>query len=135
MKRIALLLVGVFLLTAPAGVALAADAESEGSQKLTGEYHWTKRDKRGALEAIFTPDGENKWAVAFHFNFRDKPHIYEGVAKGSLSDGALSGEVKNEDKKRTFTFTGSFQGGTFSGSHAEIREDGTRETGTLTLSR
>jgi hypothetical protein len=41
--------------------------------------------------------------------------------------------VQNEGKGRTFTFTGSFTDGTFSGTHAEVENGKPFDTGTLTL--
>ena len=102
--------------------------------ELEGEYVWSHRDDSGNLRAVFTPTGDATWDVAFHFTFRGKPHTYAGTTKGSLTAGPLEGTVKNENKKRTFTFSGTSEGGSFSGKHAEL-EDGTPyPTGTLTLS-
>ena len=38
------------------------------------------------------------------------PHVYEGTAQGSLSDGSLEGEVDDGDEgesKRTYRFRGT----------------------------
>lgn len=129
LKKAALLVLAASCLLLVAGLqASAAD-----SKTLTGEYHWTNRDSKGPLEAIFTPKDEGVWDVSFHFEFRGEKHIYTGTAEGSLTEGALKGEVLNETKRRTFTFEGAFDGGQFTGTHAEIREGNQRETGTLTL--
>jgi hypothetical protein len=128
-KRAVLLLVGMLVVGVPAG----RDAGAEDSTKtLTGTFVWTHKDGKGDLEAIFTPTGEATWNVDFHFDFRG-PHTYSGTAKGSLSEGPLSGTVQNESKERTWTFTGSFEGGTFKGTHAEIVDGKEQATGTLTL--
>jgi hypothetical protein len=50
--------------------------------------------------------------------------VYSGTAEGSLSEG----------KKRTFTFTGEFDDGRFSGTHSETTGGREASTGTLTLS-
>ena len=105
------------------------------SRTLRGEYQWDQRDETGELEAVFTPTGEGAWDVEFHFEFRGKSHVYAGSAEGSLDEGDLSGKVFNEEKKRTFLFTGSFKDGTFRGTHAEIHGDDKQETGTLSLKR
>ena len=128
MKRTALLLVVAAMLLPATGL------RAEDATTLTGEYVWTHRDAGDALEAVFIPAGEAKWNVAFHFNFRDKPHTYSGTAEGSLSEGKLEGEVRNESKERLFVFSGQFENGKFEGTHAEIRDGGKRDTGTLTLS-
>jgi hypothetical protein len=112
-----------------AGVASGADS----SRTLKGTYEWTGGENKGPLEAVFTPAGEGKWEVAFHFEFDGQPHVYAGTAEGSLSEGALKGTVKTENKKRTFTFKGAFQDGTFTGTHADSSPDGEQPTGTLTL--
>jgi len=126
-KRVVLLLVAVLV------VASSGSAGAEDSKRLKGEFVWTHRDNSGTLEAVFTPTGEATWNVDFHFSFRGDDHTYSGTAEGSLSEGALKGTVQNEDKARTFTFTGSFEGGAFSGTHAEIVDGKAQQTGTLTL--
>jgi len=127
-NTVLLILVGLCLLLGAFGGAVA-----EGARTLTGEFVWTDRDRSGDLEAIFTATGEGTWDVAFHFTFRDTPHVYSGTAEGSLSGGDLKGTVLNEDKKRTFTFSGSFKDGAFHGTHAEVEGERTHATGTLTL--
>jgi hypothetical protein len=110
------------------GLANGADEK----RTLKGNYEWTGGGKKGTLETVFTPAGEGKWDVAFHFDFRG-PHVYAGTAEGSLSGGDLKGKVQNDEKNRTFTFTGAFTDGEFRGTHAEIGDDGEQATGTLTL--
>lgn len=129
MKNTALLFLASAILT----TAFCWEASAGDTQTLTGEYLWDRRDMGGELEAVFTPTGEGTWDVSFHFSHRGEAHTYTGTAAGSLSEGALEGTVLNEDKRRTFTFTGAFEDGVFSGTHAEIRNGGKRATGTLTL--
>ncbi len=136
MKRSICLL--FFLLTCllVPGVVIAEDAKgAEDAEKaettLVGEYQWN-RGPTGDLKAVFTPTGEGTWDVSFYFDFRDKPHTYSGTAEGSM-DGALSGEVQNENKKRTFIFEGSFKDGVFEGNHEETTPERAGETGTLML--
>ncbi|MEM7351565.1 MAG: hypothetical protein AAF657_12205 [Acidobacteriota bacterium] len=128
MKKSALLLVIAALLLPAGGNLLADDA-----QTFTGEYVWTQRNVSDPIEAVFTPTGDGKWDVAFHFKFRGEPHVYEGQAEGSLTDGALHGEVRNENRQRTFTFKGTFADGVFNGTHREITRGRERDTGTITL--
>ncbi len=128
MKRIALLL-ALALTVSLVPAVLAAD----GEKTLNGEYHWTNADEKGALKAVFTPTGKETWDVSFYFQFRDKDHTYTGTATGSLSDGSLSGTVKNENQRRTFTFEGTTADGSFEGKHAETTGGGERRTGTLVL--
>jgi hypothetical protein len=129
MNRFALTLVSLMVLSlAP------LPSNAEDTKTLNGEFNWTQRDSSGPLEAKFKPTGEGQWDVAFHFDFRGSPHIYSGTATGSLSEGELNGEVKNENEKRTFVFSGSFKDGVYSGTHAETTGDRKQDTGTLTLS-
>jgi len=121
-------------------VPAAASASATGAappardpRTYKGTFTWTQRDATGDLEAIFTPTGDATWDVAFHFNFRDKPHVYAGTATGRLSDGALEGTVQNESLERTFRFHGTVEDGKFEGQHAEIDGGEEQETGTLTL--
>jgi len=110
--------------------AVTAEQPAEGGTKLTGEYVWELGGTSGDLEAVFTPAGEDgHWDVTFRFEHRGQPHTYQGSAKGSLGEGTLEGTVFNENKKREFTFRGSFADGKFSGTHAESG----KRLGTLTL--
>jgi hypothetical protein len=124
------LVVVAILLTAQAGIAVADDTRT-----LAGEFVWNQQDRGGDLEAVFTSTGEGQWDVAFHFKFRGRPHVYSGTAEGSLSEGELRGKVLNENRNRTFTFSGTFEDGTFRGTHNEIAGDREQSTGTLTLSK
>lgn len=127
-RRVGLLWLGM-LCVAAAQLASGADR----ARTLKGTYEWADSGKGGPLEAVFTPVGEGKWEVAFHFEFDGEPHVYSGTAEGSLTEGRLKGAVKTENKKRTFTFSGAFRDGTFTGKHADMAPDGEHETGTLTL--
>ena len=118
---------------APAQAAPASAEAAAAERKLTGQYVWAHADQRGDLEARFTPTEAGKWDVAFHFTFKGDPHVYAGTAEGSLGTGELSGKVFNETKKRTFTFEGRFEEGTFNGTHAEVADGKATEMGTLTL--
>ena len=106
---------------------------AEQKRTLKGTFEWTDSQKSGELEAVFTPTGEGKWDVAFHFEFRGEPHTYTGTAEGTLQDGALKGRVLSDQRKRTYVFTGTFTDGEFHGTHAEIGDDGEHPTVTLTL--
>ena len=112
---------------------LSAVAVADEARTLHGSYVWDARGDSGDLRAEFKPLGENAWEVAFHFEFRGEKHVYSGMAEGTLADGALKGTVRNESKKRTFTFEGTVADGEFSGTHAETTEGRERDTGTLTL--
>ena len=110
-------------------------AASNESQTLTGEYRWDSYE-RGRLEAVFTPAGDGRWEVAFHFRWSGQPRVFSGTAVGNLTSGELRGEVQSENKRRTWVFRGSFKNGKFRGTHAEVSWRGReRETGTLTLQR
>ena len=104
------------------------------TQTFTGEYLWSGRGTPGELEAVFTATGEQTWDVSFHFEFRGTSHVYTGSAEGSLSQGELRGQVKNENKRRTFLFSGTVKDGKFRGTHAETEGGRDHSTGTLTLS-
>jgi len=133
-RKIALSFVLTLIVASLTTSSILAAEEGQDTRTLTGEFHWSARDNTGTLEAIFTPTGEGLWQVDFNFSFRGKPHTYSGTAEGSLAEGELKGTVQNENKQRTFTFGGAFDGGTFEGSHAETTGDGEISTGTLTLS-
>lgn len=123
------------LLLAAFGLAVSAKVEkAETPTTLEGQYEWTHQKEPGDLKAVFSAAGEEAWDVSFHFTFNGEAHTYKGTAEGSLTEGDLAGEVKNENGRRTFIFKGKVADGSFSGEHAEIRRNGERRTGTLTLS-
>ena len=125
-----LLVVLAIAVTAPAGRATAEEA-----QTLTGTFVWN-RGNPGDLEAVFTPTGPERWNVAVRFIFGGRSRVFTGTAEGTLSSGGLQGRVRNGNRERTFSFTGTIEDGTFRGTHAEIGRDGqATATGTLTLHR
>ncbi len=133
MKRIAMLFAFATLATLATLVAAGSATAADDSRTIAGAYVWDQGDTGGAVEAVFTPTGEGTWDVAFHFNFDGEDHVYTGTAKGNLMDGALAGEVKADKRPVTFKFEGTFEDGKFSGTHAQVREDGETKTGTLSL--
>lgn len=108
---------------------------------LGGSFVWNSDDgdHKGDLKAVFSPkgDGKDDWSVSFYFQWEESPHIWSGTAKGSLSEGALEGEVESDgERKSTFRFSGSFENGVFNGKHSTLTQEGeTRELGTLKLER
>jgi len=134
MTRFAMRALLLLLVASLGGMALASDDET-----LTGTFVWNNDDGEvtGDLKAVFAPAGDRAWKVAFYFDWEDEPHIWKGTAEGNLSDGKLSGEVTADlDEPVTFSFAGSFEEGTFQGTHSQMREKGERkQTGTLTLGR
>lgn len=132
MRRIGWLMLGlVVCLTAFAGTL--ADDET----KLEGGFVWDRSEGGidGKLEAVFTSTGTNQWDVSFHFQWEDKPHVWSGTAQGNLKSGDLSGEVVSDfDEPTAFKFEGTFEGGKFNGTHAQVQKSGElRKTGTLSL--
>ncbi|HKY32496.1 MAG TPA: hypothetical protein VJV23_08175 [Candidatus Polarisedimenticolia bacterium] len=129
MRRATQLAAVVAVLAVSFGLAIGRSDD----RTLTGTYRWTDGGAEGDLKVIFTPNGDAKWNVAFHFRFSGSAHVYSGSAEGSLSDGALEGRVLNEQKNRSFVFKGTFTGGEFQGTHAETTRGREQATGTLTL--
>lgn len=130
-----LCLLALPLVLAIVGFSVTAEHhETPSETTLIGEYHWERGETRGDLKAVFTPKADDTYDVSFYFDFRGDAHTYSGEATGSLTDGALQGEVKNEAKNRTFTFEGTIADGKFEGTHAEVGgRRGSRQTGTLKL--
>lgn len=122
----------LLLLTVSAG-ADTQDATTHSAKTLAGEYFWTQNETRGPVEATFTPESDGVWAVKFEFEFDGKQHVYQGTARGSLDEGALEGEVRNREDRVTFTFEGTFEDGTFQGTHASMRGGSPTQTGTILL--
>lgn len=102
---------------------------------MNGSYEWNRQaGQPGDLRAEFSEVETGVWDVSFYFEFREKKHVYSGRAEGSLENGALKGEVQNENKNRTWRFKGICKKGAFSGTHVEMKRDGSeKQTGTLTL--
>ena len=124
----------IVLLVCLTGLPLLAGDPSPVTLK--GQFVWKKNgpDKNGDLRAEFTKVKEGEWTVSFHFTWEEKPMIYTGLAKGSLKNGSLTGEVKSDTKKHSYTFKGTVVNGKLTASHNYLDEDGTVEdTGTLVL--
>ena len=116
-----------------AAVPILADDEVT----LSGSYVWERPDEtnEGELDAVFTPDGEGEWQVAFRFDWEGEPHVFEGTASGSFS-GDLTGNVASDDPSHPlkFEFKGAFSAGTFSGTHGYFNSKGELvDSGTLKL--
>ncbi|NIM01481.1 MAG: hypothetical protein GTN57_11200 [Acidobacteria bacterium] len=120
------------------GVACLAALPSLADEEVTleGGFVWERSDgnHEGDLKAVLTPTGDGEWDVSFYFDWEDGPHVYTGSCSGSL-DGELSGDIVGDgERKPEFKFTGSFEDGTFSGTHERKGRDGEfRPTGTMTL--
>ncbi len=124
-----MLLLGLLL----AGSGLAAAGEEH---VLAGIYTTGYQDGPGRVRAIFTARSDSEgesWDVVFRFTFNNREHEYRGVAEGGLTEGGLSGKVRNENGSRTFSFQGEHKKGKFRATHAEVFEDGEEKTGTMTL--
>lgn len=133
MRHVLVASVAALALATAALVPVAAGTDD--ATRMRGAYVWNETGDGGDLEAVFTPTGEGTWDVEFFFTFRGQPHTYSGAAEGSLTEGKLAGEVRNEDRKRVFRFQGAFEDGTFRGDHEETTEGRERKTGTMTLAR
>lgn len=131
MTPAALILILLAALALPAAGQPAAETKSPLT--LTGNFMSGFQDRVKPLRAEFTPADGNEWNVVFHFRFNGAEHQYVGTATGDLEQGELSGVVKNEGGRRTFSFRGEFDKGVFKGKHAELTGGNQRETGTLML--
>ena len=126
---------------------LFAEAMKGGSEAkkgtevvMTGDYKWLKGEKvrfEEKLKGVFTSNSKGEWDVSFHFKFKKKEYNYVGKAKGTLKDGPLEGEVRNDGGKgkRSFTFTGNMLDGKISGTHNETTKGRVKKTGIFSLSK
>jgi hypothetical protein len=132
MRRIGRLILGLVVCMTAVGGTLAGD-----EVKLEGGFVWhhSEGNVDGRLEAVFSSTGTNRWKVSFRFEWEDVPHVWLGTAQGNLKSGDLSGEVvSDDDQQAEFKFKGTFEGGKFTGTHAQVRRNsGPRATGTLSL--
>ena len=103
---------------------------------LEGGFVWTRDDgnHEGDLKAVLTPSGDGEWTVEFHFDWEDGPHVYTGTCNGSL-DGDFGGDiVADGERKMRFRFSGTFEDGTFNGTHGFVDDEGgLKDSGTLSL--
>lgn len=122
-------LLGVFFMAAMP--SLAGDDVT-----LEGGFVWEREDgdREGDLKAVLTPTGDGEWDVSFHFEWEDSPRIFTGTCSGSL-DGELSGDITSDgEREMKFEFSGSFEDGTFNGTHGFITKEGElKQAGKLTL--
>lgn len=124
---------GLSLVFALSLVSPAFATAEPATQTLKGTYVWDQGEESGTLEAVFTPDGDGHWKVAFHFTFQGQSHVYSGTADGKLDHGSLSGRVQTDSGKGVFTFKGEVKDGKFQGSHARLSAGNEERTGTLSL--
>lgn len=103
-----------------------------------GSFVWVREDQEipGDLRAVFTPADGGEWTVAFQFDWEDTAHVFDGSAKGSLTNGVLEGTAESDDQSHplSFRFQGTVTEGTFEGTHGYYTHDGSlKESGTLRL--
>jgi len=122
-----------FLFTVALSLAGAAAAGGAERHTFAGRYMSGYQDRPQTLRAVFTPGEEDDWEVVFYFRYGGADHAWAGTARGSLTDGELSGLVTTENGARTFTFRGEVEDGVFEGTHAEVERGRERKTGTLSL--
>lgn len=135
-RRLSIVFLITSLLVASISGVQAKKKKRGPKTKLQGEYlYLNEMDKTelGNLEAVFTPDGENRWTVRFFVMYGDQLGDYEGTAQGSLTDGPLSGEVRGDFVGQSFEFRGAFEQGVFRGTHRSVTAKTATDTGTLIL--
>ena len=121
-------------LATAAGADPPAPARTEGDRTLQGIYTSGFQSGPQRLRAVFSPTGDHRWDVVFHFRWSGADRTYAGVASGNLTEGILHGRVRNEDHTRVFSFRCEFdKKRRCKGKHAEVVRTGEHETGTITL--
>lgn len=105
----------------------------KNTKTFEGRYEWSQggSDK---LRADFRPDGENRWDVAFRFNFSGRKETWTGTAEGSLADGSkLTGTATSGG--RNWIFEARIEDGVMRGEHREVKRGGRQyATGTFEIS-
>ena len=140
MPKVAYLALALFFIPFIFAETKKEEKKSSDEIVMTGEYKWVKRNRvrfEEKLTSVFTPVGKDEWNVSFHFTYKKKDNNFVGTAKGSLEEGPLTGEVRNDGGKgkRTFTFSGNIEEGKLVGTHKETTKGRTQDTGIFTLSR
>lgn len=137
MSRAALVLAGILIvLGCGNSESWAGEGEKAGKPvTFTGTFNWKRQGKKTHdLKGIFTPDGENKYKVVWHFKWRKKPVKYEGFVNGNIQNGEISGEGWTANKKRRWTFKGVAKNWTLQCNHTEVsNKKKPVPTGTFTI--
>ena len=118
-------------------IVAAMPSRADGEVTLAGSFVWERGNEivEGDLEVVFMPRAEHEWAVAFHFEWEEEPHVFPGTVRGSLA-GELIGNVASDDPSHPlkFEFQGTFSEGTFRGTHGYFNGSGELvHSGTLQL--
>ena len=132
MRTTRILLPAIVLLLLGLGVGTAQARKD--TTTFQGRYDWSQGGG-DELRADFRPDGENRWKVAFRFQFSGRKETWSGSAQGSLTEGStLTGTATMGS--RNWVFDAAIKDGVMSGSHREVKRSG-REytTGTFEISR
>lgn len=84
---------------------------------LSGWFTWGKRPQKHDLRGVFTKTGSNRYDVAWHFRWGNKPQLYRGTMAGDFRRGRVQGQAGSGG--RTWTFEGTARNGTLSCKHYE----------------
>jgi hypothetical protein len=100
-----------------------ASTPADRSVTVKGTFEWAnkpgeKHDLRGMLTAA---DGGG-WKVKWHFDWGNKPVIYEGTVTGDINNGTVSGTGVDARSKRNFTFEGTAQNGSWTFDCFEVTQ-------------
>ena len=126
-----MLLVSSILVTTLFGLSAAAGDEVVNR----GEYVWKVDGHRNEVEAVFTPRGEDTWDVEFRFAYARRRGVYQGMARGSLRDGVVHGEVRDNGGVLRYGFELVVEGDRLEGQHFDIWSGRKKLNGTLRLER
>ena len=120
-------IIAVGLLVQP---AFAAD---EKTITLTGEFVWAadKTQAKTPVKAVLTPGANQEYTAVYTFDWKGKPHTYNGSIKGVLKAGEISGTGNDEKNQRHFTFKGTAANGAITAKCFEIKGDKEMPQGTV----
>ena len=122
-------------LLALAILGLAAGAPGDPVEVFRGEYVWKVDGHQNEVEAVFTPTGEAAWDVEFRFAYARRRETYQGIARGSLREGPVHGEVKDNGGVLRYGFELEVEGDRLEGQHFDIWSGRKKLNGTLRLER
>lgn len=125
MVLLAALLLGMFSF-----VGMTAHAADGEKVIVNGKFEWTTRPGFHDLKGTLTPTGENQWNVAWSFKWNGKATVYQGVVKGDLMNGEVSGTGNDAQRNRSFSFKGTAKDGTLQFTHSENTRGKSKATGT-----
>jgi hypothetical protein len=113
-----------------AAAPVAVRPAPSGPVAVEGTFEWNgKRGQQHELEGTLTPAGPGEWTVVWKFRWGGRAETYEGVVRGDLRNGKVSGTGDDAGRKRAFRFEGTAKDGAWAFDHFETTGGKSAPTG------